>query len=287
MQRIKIVFSDVNGTLIHPFATDQRGEPIDSSGLILIDPDTNSYLDPRVIDRIKEVKAARIPFVPISSLRVGTYKKFASNIQPTSGVAEDGCVILDSDGEFDRNWLKNLEPYLGPADDVISGNHSWGELWEFQRKLASMRLETENIAIVDEGFIASFRITFPPEDSQAIEQDKETYLRSKGILLPESLKYSYNSTYRSLAVLPKQAGKANAVNFLAEIHDISMDEVAAMGDDLNDEEMLRNAGCVLTLGNAKDRIKNLVKSKGGVVVSDPRHLGTVSMLDSLLSMIRN
>ena len=54
MPEIKLVFSDIDSTLIHPHLKNEHGEYLGSSGLLLVD--RGSFLSPQVIDRIQRVK---------------------------------------------------------------------------------------------------------------------------------------------------------------------------------------------------------------------------------------
>jgi Cof subfamily protein (haloacid dehalogenase superfamily) len=53
-----------------------------------------------------------------------------------------------------------------------------------------------------------------------------------------------------LDILPPNASKAHGLNYLAEIHGFSAENVMAIGDNFNDLEMLEYAGTSVVMGNA-------------------------------------
>lgn len=284
MPEIKLVFSDVDSTLIHPHSKNEYGEYLGSSGLLLVD--RGSFLSPQVVDRIQRIKGYGIPFIFITSRRLATYNNLVAVVQPTIGILEDGGVIVDDRGNFDMDWLRLMENTIGPAHDVINGIKAGGDLWGFKRMLEARYKESSEMRFADEGFLASFKIEFPISDKPLLARDISAYLSDKGITFPDSLKYSYNSKYNSLVIIPRQAGKANAAKYIADRHHVAMENVAAMGDDYNDQDVLRLAGYAFTTSDAEEQIRELVAGKEkGWIISSGGHEGTIIMLDRLLSLL--
>lgn len=60
---------------------------------------------------------------------------------------------------------------------------------------------------------------------------------------------------QGLEILPSGVSKAVGLEILAEILGINSDEVAAMGDSMNDLEMLEYAGLGIAMGNASEKVK--------------------------------
>lgn len=61
-----------------------------------------------------------------------------------------------------------------------------------------------------------------------------------------------------LEVMSKEATKGNAVKEILEKEGISCDEAIAFGDGLNDKEMLTAVGKGVIMGNASEKLKNLL-----------------------------
>lgn len=59
------------------------------------------------------------------------------------------------------------------------------------------------------------------------------------------------------AFLPEKAGKVQAIRELARILDISLNEIAAFGDDKNDMEMLKLCGIGVAVNNAVPDVKEI------------------------------
>ena len=182
-------------------------------------------------------------------------------------------------------WLDSLRSAIGSPEDVKKRAHQKGELWAFHKSLLGMDLGRLGLDVVDEGFLASFKIVVPDSDESELEQDVKAYLEKRGLKIPRTLRYSYNSKYSSLLIIPALAGKLFAAQYLARIYHTTLEQSVAMGDDLNDEEMLQKAGYTLTLACASRQIRELVNRQGGMVAAAAKHMGTVQMLDQIRSMV--
>lgn len=71
-----------------------------------------------------------------------------------------------------------------------------------------------------------------------------------GIELARSYKYHID-------IMAEGAGKGSVLPILADIYGISMDNIMALGDQLNDASMLEMAGLGVAVGNADDRLKQV------------------------------
>jgi Cof subfamily protein (haloacid dehalogenase superfamily) len=60
-----------------------------------------------------------------------------------------------------------------------------------------------------------------------------------------------------LEILPPNVDKGSALAFIAEKLNVPREEVFAIGDSMNDEAMLRWAGCGVAMANSDLRIKNI------------------------------
>lgn len=65
--------------------------------------------------------------------------------------------------------------------------------------------------------------------------------------------YPSKPTY--LEIMPSNASKTSAINYLQKKFDIKKDEIIAMGDNYNDIDMLKYAGVGIAMGNAPDDVK--------------------------------
>ncbi|MBR3117932.1 Cof-type HAD-IIB family hydrolase [Oceanobacillus profundus] len=81
------------------------------------------------------------------------------------------------------------------------------------------------------------------------------------IMISELSKYEEleltNSLPINVEVNPKGVSKARALQFLCNKIGITMDEVMAVGDSLNDIKMIQEAGIGVAMGNAQEAIKKV------------------------------
>lgn len=66
--------------------------------------------------------------------------------------------------------------------------------------------------------------------------------------------YPSKPTY--LEIMPTQASKTSAINFLQRKLNIKKSEIIAVGDNYNDIDMIEYAGLGIAMGNAPDDVKN-------------------------------
>jgi Cof subfamily protein (haloacid dehalogenase superfamily) len=82
-----------------------------------------------------------------------------------------------------------------------------------------------------------------------------------------------------LEILPVGVNKAKAVAALAQFLGVDLSEVAAIGDGLNDLEMLSEAGFAIAMGNAADR----VKAAADLVVGSNNEAGVAQAVNEILA----
>jgi Cof subfamily protein (haloacid dehalogenase superfamily) len=82
-----------------------------------------------------------------------------------------------------------------------------------------------------------------------------------------------------LEILPIGVNKAKAVVALTRLLGIDLSEVAAIGDGLNDLEMLSEAGLAIAMGNASDR----VKAVADLVVGSNDNAGVAQAVNEILA----
>lgn len=85
--------------------------------------------------------------------------------------------------------------------------------------------------------------------------------------------------YWCLETISRAAGKGNALLALAERLNVRRDETAAVGDDINDIDMLRKAGRSAAMGNAPDAVKRAASFVVGTNAND----GLAEAIERLLN----
>ena len=102
----KVIFSDIDGTLIHKPDKELTFNK-ELSDLIQIN-DENRFISKKTIDLISKLRENGAIFVLITGRRKSSYQKLAQIIPHDYAVIEHGCVILEN-GNYDLEWLKKLE----------------------------------------------------------------------------------------------------------------------------------------------------------------------------------
>jgi hydroxymethylpyrimidine pyrophosphatase-like HAD family hydrolase len=85
-----------------------------------------------------------------------------------------------------------------------------------------------------------------------------------------------------LDLLPPGCSKGAALDSLAQIRGLERDQIMAIGDNLNDLEMLEYAGQAFVMGNASPEIKDLAKRKGWSVTASNDDDGVAVVIEELL-----
>ncbi|MFO7711280.1 MAG: HAD-IIB family hydrolase [Candidatus Woesearchaeota archaeon] len=237
-----MIFSDIDGTLIHRI--EEEGTQPAGSG---------RYISTRTIDLIQELQQ-KDQFILITGRRKSGYDQIADVIPHDYAIIEHGGVII-SEG-VDERWFERVGDTIGKP-----GEYS-GPLWDYAETLRS-----EGYKIDSEGRIASFRVynTEPVLTGGELEKlfeklDKETEGTGMKVIINENM----------LDVIPRAAGKANAIRFLGS-------DYLAIGDNLNDIDMLESSNYALCPGNALDEIKSLAD----YVSPYSYHKGTEDVLEHL------
>ena len=76
----------------------------------------------------------------------------------------------------------------------------------------------------------------------------------------------------------KNVNKWTAIEYLLELENIRPEEVMAIGDNVNDKEMIENSGLGVVMGNSSDQMKALAN----VVVSDNNSDGIVEAIQEYI-----
>lgn len=163
----------------------------------------------------------------------------------------------------------NLQSYLITANG--------GQIWTVEKELLDQHLlETELIEKlynlgtqvgVNMWMISTsgvFRGEFPDNfyDYEWLKFGCESSDKQKlDIMIEELSHYEQleltNSLPTNVEANPKGVSKARALHFLCEKIGITMDQVMAAGDSLNDIKMIQEAGIGVAMGNAQEAIKKV------------------------------
>lgn len=268
---ICILASDIDGTLIHQCGSREKPE----KDLQLVD--RNSYVHNRALALLGLLQAQAVQVLFITSRRTSSYRMFEAYFRPDWAIVEDGALILDSTGAPDVAWHERL--YL----HALGGDED--NLWQVAKEMHYIGQRSGVWRVDTAGYVASFKISFTTDRRQIVARDPREAIRCLGFELPSWLRVSFNSKLNSCIVAPGGAGKAAALMYCLETRGVGLEKVAAFGDDSNDLEMLAVAGLPITIGSARPEVRKAVQKKGGWVIQDVDHAGTIEVLARLLRCV--
>lgn len=267
--KIKIIFSDIDGTLIPIGKNAGRGEVPES-----------------VKKAAQKLKQANIPFILVtgrSSIEALEIKKRAG-IENAYIIAQQGAQIINPEGKF-------------IFDDNISNSESKSILKEIDKFKKENKLKSYTFLFLDGDLYTKEKVDLPYifqkitvlNSFDELDKIKKDYTLNKiGIydcdikslkLIQQYLKNKYPQYHIDISadcycdISSGSATKGNAVKKLAEILKYDLKNAATFGDAENDISMLslinKSGGLAIAVGNAMPKTKasanyiTLSASEGG------------------------
>ena len=89
---------------------------------------------------------------------------------------------------------------------------------------------------------------------EIITHDKNFLNEICGII-PQNLNITSSSNV-NLEITQDNITKANAINFFSKYYNINKENIYAIGDNLNDLEMIEEVGCGIAVANAIEEVKD-------------------------------
>lgn len=141
--------------------------------------------------------------------------------------------------------VPEVQPHLYAGDRVYTGRIN--DLTEHYRRKDGLYVEAvgDLLAFLPPGPMKILIIGARPDLAKVAD-------RIRALPMPINMVFS-EETY--LEILPAGSSKGAALRFLAEHLDIPLARVVAVGDNLNDQEMIEIAGVGVAMGNAPESLK--------------------------------
>lgn len=271
-QKIKLLSSDVLGTLVHLPSESASGALLEE----LTEVGSRRYVHKGTQQYLQELRQLGITVVLLSGMRVSSYNAMAPHLPHDFAAIEDGSLLL-KDGRRDEEWENQI------ALELVALN------------LYKEDLRRSGLIIDDADRTASFRIN-PVEYNERKDLEQLTHDFPE---LDDFSKHIRRTTHKPLPpsyevfqYVPASSGKANVLAFimrrLSQLRGepVTWDNVAAFGDDLNDGEMMEKAAFSMTLIGANSAIQKLVVNRGGLVAQGYSHAGTSVVLSQLVELVK-
>jgi len=210
-------------------------------------------LDVAAVDAVRNAEAAGLPVV-LATGNVTCFAEAAAVLLGTSGpiIAEDGGIV------FDR----------------MSGReHVLGDRVEAERGLAALRRTFGGLRQTRSSGMRLTGLTL--ERAITAEQAMDVFRR-------EGLRLIAVDSGFAIHIKDPEVNKGNALRKVASLLKISTAEIAAVGDALNDIEMLEVAGVSFAVENSDE----LVKRACTHVTSEPYGKGVAEAVKKVLELYR-
>jgi HAD superfamily hydrolase (TIGR01484 family) len=256
MPRVELALLDIDWTLVH------NEKPADG---IEIKGEPGSWLARETIAGVEAL--AQHALIYLATGRSENQYRRVGPLLPHNGVIlEHGGRILH-DGVEDAAWQERF----AHLTDVTAGT-----LWEYHRKF-----EGSGFFTVHAGRRASFGIL------HAGDQYDDDPIKRLPHDLEENVKLAFEEAPKPPGVLTVRTGrgldvvvstKGDAMDHVAKRYGLERDQIAAVGDDLNDITMLQRAGFPCTIFSAHSVILDVVDRRKGFLSFSGYHDGIQEVL---------
>ena len=227
-----------------------EGEP--AEGDVVLPPGRVRSATIRLLKQI----AAAVPVVLVTGRRAAGFERLSETLPHSFAICENGAVIF--------------EAKTGKLDWTGSDHRQLEVLWGLERTLKDKGYKTSK-----EGRSASFRI-HKNKSQPTDEADLES-------LLPAGTRLVSNGPYWDFVL--SAAGKENAVQHVLARLKIDSTNTAAVGDDLNDLELLAQSGLPMTFCDAHPKVVEVVATRRGYITEKHMHEGIVDILQHIMDLL--
>lgn len=269
MTKIKMIATDVDGTFLNQH---------------------RRYNQQRFAAQLRRLKAADIHFVIASGNHLGhLHEVFAPTPGVQTFIAENGALITDHGTTLFETAIPMAvvrqvvttilaDPTLCPQVLRLSGAHgTYINRRDRTRHPASQAYFFSNIVLVDDLLTVDDTIykingEWPNASIQAIAA--KINARFPGQI------HATASGFGSIDIIEPHLSKAVGITQLAESWGISPAEVAAFGDNDNDQEMLQHVGLGVAMKNGTATVKRVADL---ITPTDNDHDGVLDVIDNILT----
>ncbi len=258
---IRLVASDIDGTII--------GE--------------NNHITSQNLKAIQDMRQSHIDFTICTGKPYSMVKNFCENLHASYGIFGNGNQIMDlkTGKEIFRKTLtqEEMNTCISLAKKENLHVHLYTENEVITPELLYMDLR--NFILKDSLFHSDLQFKIVPNIQEYINQNQPTVfkliisspfnlsnlqeeLNQKMDLtiyrINKSQEYKdkvINKEYEYLDITPSRTNKSEALETLSKYLKLSSSEVMAIGDNLNDIDMIQNSGVGVAVANAYDAVKQV------------------------------
>lgn len=261
---IKLVASDLDGTII----------------------DRNNKISKKNFEAINSLHKKNIEFAICTGKAYSVSKKVCEQFNASYGIFGNGTQIINlkTGKELLRNTLSkkdllfvttlakryNYHIHLYTDNEIISEKLKYMDLRNFVLKsqnsteTLTFKIVPDIIKYIEDFEVEVFSAVITTEDTTLLEFQKlltinpnilYTFINKRGKYRDNII----NKDYEYLNISPLHINKNEALNFLSEHLNISKQDMMAVGDNVNDLEMVKESGIGVAVKEAYDDLKNVAK----------------------------
>lgn len=258
---IKLVASDLDGTII----------------------DRNNKIYKDNFKAISDISKHNIPFVICTGKTYSIYQGLSSSFKASYGIFGNGTSIIDLKTgkkiyeslfapsivkkvvEIAKNnnlhihiYTKNqiiteellyldLRNYRLQKDDIYNNKLEFKIVPNLLNYLSENQTPISNIVISSTTSLDNIKEILNVQDVSVLHIKKQGSFKDTVI----------NKEYEYLDIIPKNVSKGNALKILSDYLKIDASEILAIGDNLNDLDMIENSGIGIAVNNAYPKLKQI------------------------------
>lgn len=259
---VKLVASDLDGTII----------------------DKHNAIYKDNFKAISALNSKNIPFVVCTGKTYSIYKGLCSSFNASYGIFGNGTSIINlKTGEEIYNSLlkhqdvlnivkiakqNNLHIHVYTKEQIITEELLYLDLRNYKLQKSNVYNNKLEFTIVPDllKFLSKENSSISKiviSSNNSLDEIKKKIENSLDVSILNIKKYGkfkdkiINKEYEYLDIVPKNVSKGNALEFLGNYLNINKDEILAVGDNLNDLDMVEQAGIGVAVGNAYSELKQV------------------------------
>lgn len=259
---IKLVASDLDGTII--------------------DKDNDIFEDN--FNAIRDINKSNIPFVVCTGKTYSIYKGLCSSFHASYGIFGNGTSIIDlKTGEKIYQKLldiadvekvialakkDNLHVHIYTNNHIITEELLYLDLrnYKLQKKhiynnRLSFKVVPDLLKYVQRNNLEISKVVISSTSSlDTVKAEIESTINVDVFNIKKYGEFKdkiIDKEYEYLDVIPKNVNKGTALEYLSNYLNIDKKEILAVGDNLNDLSLLKNAGVGIAVNNAYSELKQV------------------------------
>lgn len=261
---IKLIASDLDGTII----------------------DRNNNISEKNFEAVTKIHNHNIDFVVCTGKSYSVSKKICDQFNASYGIFGNGTQIvnLKTGKELMRKTISqedllfiitlakrnDFHIHIYTDNEIISEKLEYMDLRNFILKNQNandglnFKIVDDILYYVEKNVIKAFSIIITTETNSLNDFKKILSVNKniESVFINKRGKYRdniINKDYEYLNISPTNVNKNEALTFLANYLNISKDNILAIGDNINDLEMVKEAGIGVAVNEAYDNLKDVAK----------------------------